>query len=1006
MTRNSRELSQFASFVDVRDATQNIGLTTSLVMQGGVGIGSTVGGYLAAATSRGATDPLISFSETYLLNDVTIEADLNVTGNLISSGILTTTDLLVTGITTLSRDTGLGTVHIGQESTSVAIASATSGSLNFGVGPGGGTTLSQDGIAKATVVIDNTEIADQEVIALQVFGKTHFEGFANANSGTAQTDFVVAPQALYLSPVTVLDGVDIIGINTISTGATSIRPRLRVLSQKYAMDPDIPQSEDPGLAAIYTDGGLEVEQWGRVGYGLSVLENIRVGYNLATGLYRENGEAAESQFFGDVRFQVPHLSVGLVTSSLRYDDPYTETRINLSGSVIESDVLPFVDNYAGIGTEDSRWSRGFFLDVLDVRNSSNSGLIQSELLNVGVAATLGITTIVGSGGTDFQEVYLTVGPGKAVFRSIENELYFYSSGISTFVGDFNILNDAGGPANAYIQTSFHTQQLDVTRLDNTTAEFDPQFIYPVMSPSNQTNTTSGEIIYVNPGFYLDAFSTSLYVHNNLNVLGTSINATTEYSNLTFDLINFGVESLKIGGGAAYITMGQDTVTGVATISNFVTEVNRLRLSENEVQASTGNTSIYLEDDTLITTVGKVAVGGTSIRMLTNVADIADSPTQCTLFNAGVNVVIGAEDIGITTIRNARTILDGILELGANAVDGTSNIHADGGYAAIQIGAAATNVSVTGDLVVGSGDIQQGLGITNIRMLGNNKTILFGDLEIRGNDILSSDGSVNITMFDAQEQTSFTGAIRVEGNEVRAGTGDTNITLQGNSSTIFAGAIQVNGNAIRASNGQDNILLDSDFLTEFTGDIRVGGAGTIQAGDGTICITLEGGTGNVAIASDVSANSAFFNGLEARLNVQDVNVRDNLVTIGLIEDPTTEGNLIPPNVGLGNSGDVGILMARYDVGLSTHKYAGIFYDNSAGRVAIRTDVEDDLIGVGRDRKLSLNGLPSELEVQNLYVNLNTTLGIKTIFEAGSTNTGEEVIDVLNIVNVEIDGGVYA
>jgi hypothetical protein len=99
------------------------------------------------------------------------------------------------------------------------------------------------------------------------------------------------------------------------------------------------------------------------------------------------------------------------------------------------------------------------------------------------------------------------------------------------------------------------------------------------------------------------------------------------------------------------------------------------------------------------------------------------------------------------------------------------------------------------------------------------------------------------------------------------------------------------------------------------------------------------------------------------------------------------------------------MARYDVGLSTHKYAAIYYDNSAGRVAIRTDVEDSGIGAGRDRYLLANGLPSELEVQNLYVNYNTTLGIKTIFEAGSVNTGEEVIDVLNVVNVEIDAGTF-
>ena len=77
---------------------------------------------------------------------------------------------------------------------------------------------------------------------------------------------------------------------------------------------------------------------------------------------------------------------------------------------------------------------------------------------------------------------------------------------------------------------------------------------------------------------------------------------------------------------------------------------------------------------------------------------------------------------------------------------------------------------------------------------------------------------------------------------------------------------------------------------------------MRAGDGTICIAMEGGTGDVGITSDLTANSVFFNGVEARLNVQDVNIRDNLLTLGLIEDPLNEGTLIPPNVSTGNTGD--------------------------------------------------------------------------------------------------------
>ena len=94
------------------------------------------------------------------------------------------------------------------------------------------------------------------------------------------------------------------------------------------------------------------------------------------------------------------------------------------------------------------------------------------------------------------------------------------------------------------------------------------------------------------------------------------------------------------------------------------------------------------------------------------------------------------------------------------------------------------------------------------------------------------------------------------------------------------------------------------------------------------------------------------------------------------------------------------MARYDIGLSTHRYAGIFYDESAGRVAIRTDVEKDESRTGRDRILQLNGLPSELEVKNLLVTLNNTIGVKTLFEPSSNDA-----TVLALGNVEIDAGTY-
>ena len=73
----------------------------------------------------------------------------------------------------------------------------------------------------------------------------------------------------------------------------------------------------------------------------------------------------------------------------------------------------------------------------------------------------------------------------------------------------------------------------------------PEFFYPAMANSGQNSQTdAGAQMFVNPGFYLDAFSTSLFVHNNLSVLGTAINASVENPDLRFDLVNYGVTELN------------------------------------------------------------------------------------------------------------------------------------------------------------------------------------------------------------------------------------------------------------------------------------------------------------------------------------------------------------------------------------------------------------------------------------------------------------------------------
>jgi len=1028
MTRNSRELSQFASFIDIKDANQNIGVITSMVFNpGGIGIGSPVSDYLSEASSRGAIDPLINWNESYLLNDVYIEGNLNVDNGSSGSvtgfgatfpklnvgGLTTTRDLLVVGVTTLSRDTGMGTVYIGQPDVIISGAQGTaSGSnANLGVavtGPGGAAFADDTDLAHGLVVIDNVGAADPNEVALYVSGKVHFNGGdplindpINGGETGLGTEFVVVPKALYYDKVTFLEGINVVKqepTGAIPEGGSS-EANIRVFNTERAGDPGAANTENAYQAAIWTNGGFEAEQYGRIGYGLSVGNYIEIGKNLQFHDTDNEGNTVISTIEGDIEIKTVNVTIGIGSDDTRYSEaPNNRTQIDLGTSQL-STLYPQIpggdESNAGIGTDEGRFTIAY-LEQLEVGPDGTDSQANLVNMNVSLGATISYLSVAGVGGTDQNEVYLDVGPGKANFANVDSSGFFNHVGVATINGFLNIISDSYN--NAYVATAFQANNVDVYQQDVNNST-NPEFFYPAMANAGTSQTDAGAQMFVNPGFYLDAFSTSLFVHNNLNVLGTAINASLENPDLRFDLVNYGVTELNLASQAKYIDIGEAESSdgGFTSIRSNVTELTRLRLSQNDIQASTGDTAITLNEDINVNIAGWVQIGGTYIKCDQNDINIADTSLRGDLFKSASDVVIGAEDLGIASIRNNVTEVE-FLRLKKDTVQASDEA------TAFTVGLGGTHVSIVGDLIIGGNDIQTGFGITNITMVGDTKTILYGDLEIRGNEILSSDGSVNILMFDGQELTSFTGAIRVEGDEIRAGTGDTNMTMIGDQVTIFAGAIEIDGDVIRASNGQDNITMDSDILTTVAGDLQVG-TGTMRAGDGTICIEMEGGTGNVAISSDVTANSAFFNGLEARLNTEDVNIRDNLLTLGLIEDPTAQGTLIPPNVSTGNTGDVGLVMARYDVGLSTHKYAAIYYDNSEGRVAIRTDVTDAGVGAGRDRYLLANGLPSELEVQNLYVNYNTTIGIKTIFEAASVNTGDEVIDVLNIVNVEIDAGTF-
>lgn len=1036
MTRNSRELSQFASFIDVRDANQNIGIITSIVIEpGGIGIGSTVADYRAEVAARGAVDPLINFNETYLLDKVYIEADINVDGGqtaaitsagstfnkLNVAGLTTTKNLTVTGVSTLGGDTGIGTMYVGQletrvgDSAALGLISTPYPGTNYNyLGVGGGNFSPDNEFARAAVVIsqDEGDLNRDDYIALQVFGRTQFNGRSpddyNAGLGTA---FVVVPESFFHNKITSAQGIDVVNLDS------GFGPRsegiLRIFNTERERNFYYDDTFGEKNPAVYTSGGILIDKFGEVGLGFSVGERLQVGFgltrdatNIVSGYDALVMGDVKHDIRGDISIGGDEIILGFTSTNHLYDG-INDAQVRFLNARVASNILPLLDNNNSIGdAAGSPWPSIFVADLIDVGIANTisvggvgaRGLIQAKDLIITGVTTSSKAFIPGSGiggaqGAETLDFEVLVGSTKVrnFTANGNNQLI----GINTITGSLDILTNDGNPFNGYAATAFHANQIDLRTQDSTNSALQ-EFYYPAMANSAEDQLQAGGLLYVNPGFYLDAFGSSLYISNNLNVLGTAINADPQEINIRFDLLNYNVSDLQIGSAADRIILGQDSPGSIATVFNNRTDVNKLRLTRNIIESGVGDTAITVDGPNSEFT-GKVTIGGTEIYVGNNEFTIASAPTIGKLFESAQDILIGPDGqltAGVTTIRSSVTEV-GILHLNSNEIRSSQD------DTAIDVGVGGTFVQTYGDLIITGIHIKTGFGESQITLDKTAGRIEFyNDIMVSTNKILSSDGNVNIQMFDNQELTSVTGNLRVEGDGIVAGSGDTNITMQSNQLTKFVAAIQVDGNEIRSSDGQTNIILNSDFLTEFRGDIRVGGAGSIQAGDGTNCITIEGGTGNVAISSDLTANSAFFNGLEARLNVQDVDIRDNLLRIGMIEDPTTKGSLIPPNVSTGNTGDVGILMARYDVGLATHKYAGIFFDDSNGRIAIRTDVEDDQTGIGRNRILQLNGSPSELEIKNLLITLNNTIGVKTLFEPSATDD-----TVLVLGNVEIDGGTY-
>jgi hypothetical protein len=702
--------------------------------------------------------------------------------------------------------------------------------------------------------------------------------------------------------------------------------------------------ENPGVFglggtfyAMDIDGGLSVSANLQVGAGLSVLDYISIGYSASKS----------SEFLSTCSFK----------SDVQFGDT-SDDEIRVNGRFLSSLIPDPSVPTSNLGADTSRWNFGY-LQNLNVNTTSDisgnttfngrqSFLGQAPDITNGLNVT-GVTTISNLFVSGDQRT-----DGNALF-----------AGLVTFTSP--------SPINGVARTSIQANNVDIKL-----ATLDAFYYFPLLNQSGIQTAVGGEL-FVNNGIFYNPISSTFYIGEDLIVNGNNIGADVSDPNISFTLLNSNVKDLNAFGDAESINIGNANPLGIATFNNYQFHVERLQIQQNHIQAGTGNTNITLEDNLNTRFYGNIEFNGNRIKSNSSTAYIFDETVQyANVLGDAIFIDVGNSGTGIVSIRNGQTHLYGDLLLKNNQIlasDGAASIILDSNRV----------VTVFGDLKVGGSDILAGSGQTNITMLNDQFTIFAGDIRVNGNDIRSSDGNVNISM-TSNTLTTIAGDLRIEGNDIQAGTGATNITLLDNQQTIFVGDIRVNGNSIRASNGLVNIEMEDNTKTIIQGDLQINGE-DIRGADGTLCITIESPSGNVAIGSDLTANSVFFNGIDAVFNNENVKIKDNLIDVGLLEDPNNLGTLIGPNTT--TNYDAGLLLNYYNVGLSTSKKAAIFWDNSAERIAIASSVRELV-----DNVLTVDSY-AKLEANNLVINSQS--GIRELFQDDGT--------YLQLKRVVIDAGTY-
>ncbi len=562
------------------------------------------------------------------------------------------------------------------------------------------------------------------------------------------------------------------------------------------------------------------------------------------------------------------------------------------------------------GSGNLSWSSGSnnatFTGITTFSDTTDNTLGNADTGSVQIDGGVGINKNVTIGQSLHVSQHLNV-TGVTTFQSNvnfgDNDKVIFGDG-----GDLEIFHDG---SNSYIKdTGTGSLVLDVSKLEI----------------KNAANNETGLVFTENN-------SIELYYDNTKRFETTGVGATV---------------TGNLGVSGNLVVAGESEFVGVVTFRGGTINLG---------DADTDNIILTgdVNSDILPNTTSTFNLGSTSKRWGAIYGTSANISGVGTFGGADLNGSTTIEDLQITGITTISGSIDGLnsLEIDGHvqfnggmtiqgistfnsAIDNNSDLSVDGtttlngnlqvvGFSTFQ-NAVVMNSSLA---VSGNTTLSSALGVTGIATFSNNVNVT-GSADITGNlrvSGITTIGNASSDTLTVNATTTFVEpVVGTIGTATRATTVDTSgVATNQNFNLIFS-----DGSGTGKTLGVDAELLYNPNTNKMT--VPTINVGTLNAADGVAALTLTSSTGNVGVSSNLTVNgNLFVLGSTTEVNTQTLKVEDSLIEVGLVN---SSGTLVAPTSDLNI--DVGILFNWFD---SSAKKAGIFWDDSTGRVVIGEDLSE-------------------------------------------------------------------